>query len=140
MKQFVTDANVLFSGLISGNEKIIRFFGEYTIYTPDFALVEIQKYQELILSKTKVEPQKLRDYTLSLFKNIIVVPNLIISNQSYYKAFNLCKNVDEKDTPYLALSIELEIHLLTQDEKLATHLKQEGFAKVISLTDFLSEI
>ncbi|PIY09004.1 MAG: hypothetical protein COZ18_09345 [Flexibacter sp. CG_4_10_14_3_um_filter_32_15] len=64
----------------------------------------------------------------------------MISNQSYYKAFNLCKNVDEKDTPYLALSIELEIHLLTQDEKLAAHLKQEGFDKVISLTDFLSEI
>jgi len=94
----------------------------------------------LILSKTKIEPQKLRDYTLRLFKNIIVVPNLIISNQSYYKAFDLCKNVDEKDTPYLALSIELEISLLTQDGKLATHLKQEGFDKVISLKDFLSEI
>jgi len=130
LKHVVTDANVLFSGLISGNEKIVRLFGEYTIYTPDFALVEVQKYQELILSKTKIEPQKLRDYTLRLFKKIVVVPNLIISNQSYYKAFNLCKGVDEKDTPYLALSIELEIELLTQDEKLASHLRKEGFDKI----------
>jgi predicted nucleic acid-binding protein len=95
-KELVTDVNVIFSGLISGNERILQIFSDYNIYTPDFALTEIQKYQELIASKTKLAPEKLKAYTLSLFKQIIVVPNLIISNQSYFKAFQLCKGIDEQ--------------------------------------------
>lgn len=69
-----------------------------------------------------------------------MVPNLIISNQSYFKAFQLCKGIDEKNTPYLALSIELEIDLLTKDEALIQHIRNQGFTKIISLQEFLTQL
>lgn len=46
--QFVTDANVIFSCLISGKEQYLHIVSENKFYLPDFALTEIQLYQELI--------------------------------------------------------------------------------------------
>ena len=42
----VIDANVLFSAFISGRELYRLLFSEHTIYLPDFALLELDKYSE----------------------------------------------------------------------------------------------
>lgn len=60
--------------------------------------------------------QRLRDYTLHLFEKLVVVPNFLISTQNYFQAFLLCKDIDEKDTVYITLSLELGYPLLTKDE------------------------
>ena len=52
------------------------------------------------------------------------------------KAFHLCKDIDEKDTAYLALAIEFDIELVSKDEELVAHLRGKGFQKVITLTEF----
>ncbi|MCF8247316.1 MAG: hypothetical protein K9J37_19835 [Saprospiraceae bacterium] len=51
-------------------------------------------------------------------------------------AFQLCKEVDEKDTAYLALAIEFDIELVSKDDELVAHLRSNGFQKVITLTEF----
>ncbi len=135
MRTYVTDANVLFSCLISGNPKYQRIFKECRLYLPDFALSEIQEHQTEILSKTKVSPIDLRDFTLSIFDYLIVVPNFLISTESYFSAFHLVKDIDEDDTAYLALSIEFDIYLLTNDLILAEGLRRKGYTKVITLTE-----
>ncbi len=57
----------------------------------------------------------------------------LITTDFFYKAFMLCKDVDEKDTPFVALSMFLQSALLTGDIKLFDHLKNEGF-NVVKLT------
>ncbi len=140
MKEYITDANVVFSCLISGRENYQKLFCEYRFYLPDFALHEIQYYQELILSKTKLAPEKLKEYTLMLFNNITVVPNFLISTQSYLQAFQLCKDIDENDVAYLALSLEFDMTLLTKDEVLAKGLREKGYTKIITMKEFFEEI
>lgn len=140
MKKYVTDANILFSCLISGNEKYKRIFKECRLYLPDFGLSEIQEHQAEILSKTKVSATDLRNFTLSLFDYLIVVPNFLISTESYFKAFHLCKDIDEDDTPYLALSIEFELPLLTNDRVLADGLRKKGYDNIITLTELFDVI
>lgn len=135
MKTYVTDANILFSCLISGNEKYKRIFNECRLYLPDFALSEIQEHQAEILAKTKIPPTDLRNFTLGLFDYLIVVPNFLISTESYFTAFHLCKDIDEDDTAYLALSIEFDLPLLTNDRILAEGLRRKGYTKVITLTE-----
>jgi predicted nucleic acid-binding protein len=135
LKTYVTDANVLFSCLLSGNEKYKRVFKECRLYLPDFALSEIQEHQSEILAKTKIPASDLRSYTLAIFDALIVVPNFLISNQSYLSAFRLCKDIDEDDTAYLALSIEFDITLLSNDRILVEGLRRKGFTNVITLTE-----
>lgn len=135
MNRYVIDANIIFSSLISGKEIYPKFFAENRLYMPDFALTEIQYYQELLLQKTKLSVESFRNFALSLFSNITVVPNFLISTESYYNAFMLCKDIDEKDTSYIALAIEFDITLVTKDEKLAKGLRDKGFNKVITIKE-----
>lgn len=140
MKSYVIDANIIFTALISGKEVYTQLFTENKLYMPDFALTEIQYYQDLILQKTKVNPTNFRKFVLSLFTNVTIVPNFLISTESYYKAFMLCKDIDEKDTTYIALAIEFDITLVTKDEVLAKGLKEKGFMNVITLRELFERL
>jgi hypothetical protein len=42
--------------VLSQKEVYRKLFMEYTLYTPDFALIELNKYRELILKKAKKIP------------------------------------------------------------------------------------
>ena len=140
MSAYVVDANTIFSAVISGKETYVQAFAPNTFFLPDFALSEIQQYQELILSKTKLPPEELRSFTLRLFSRITVVPNFLISTKSYFDAFQLCKDIDENDTAYLALALEFDVTLLSKDEVLVAGLRRKGFKKVLSLTEFMKNI
>lgn len=53
MKEYVVDVNIIFSGVLSRKEIYRKMFSEYILYTPDFAFIELNKYREVILEKTK---------------------------------------------------------------------------------------
>lgn len=139
MAKYVIDANVVFTCLISGKEKYLALFNAHQIFLPDFAMEEIQKYQLVILKKTKVGFLDFQDYTLRLFDRIAVIPNLIISTSSYLEAFRWCHDVDENDMAYVALAIELGITLVTKDDELVTGLRHKGFPQVISFKEFIEK-
>lgn len=140
MTQYATDANVIFASLISGKENYERMFSDHKFFIPDFALAEIQKYQPEILRKTKLTFEELKAYTLGIFDRLTVVPNLVVSTQSFLQAFNFCKDIDEKDTPYLALAIEFDIELLTNDIELVEGLRRKGYTKAITLNEFFAKL
>lgn len=139
MKKYITDANVIFSCLISGCDDYLKLFTEHKLYLPDFALMEMQFYQTDIISKTKLTPENLKEYSLHLFELLTVIPNLMVSNRNYLQAFELCKDIDEKDTAYVALALELDIELLTKDYELINGLRAKGFQKIISLKEFFNQ-
>ncbi|MBF0200477.1 MAG: hypothetical protein HQK66_04020 [Desulfamplus sp.] len=43
------------------------------------------------------------------------------------QAYHLCKNIDEDDIPFIALSLHLKAVFWTGDKQLKTHLRQMGF-------------
>ena len=51
MSKFVIDSNILFGAIISSREIYFEIIKKFDLYTPDFALKEIEKYEELILKK-----------------------------------------------------------------------------------------
>ena len=140
MKQFIVDANIIFSTLISGREEYLRAFTEVEILLPDFALLEIQEHQEQILRKTNVDPENFRELTLGVFRYLTIIPNMLISNRSYLEAYQLCKDIDEDDTAYLAASIEFDLTLVSKDEILVNGLRAKGYQKIIHLKEFFAQL
>lgn len=127
----VLDSNILFSSLISGKDLYIDIFKSLEIYVPDFVFAEISKYEETIIKKTK-KGDDFRFFVRELFSEIIVIPKFAISKENYREALSLCHDVDVKDTAYLALSLELDIPLWTNDKKLIPGLTKKGFEKIIT--------
>jgi predicted nucleic acid-binding protein len=138
MKGYVVDANVIFSSLISGKEVYQAIFDRNKFYFPDFGLLEIQKYQSIILEKTQLSKKELEAYTIRLFTHIIVIPNFLISTRSYLSAFEWCKSIDENDVVYLALAIELNAPFISKDDNLVSGLRQKGFTNIMSFKEFIN--
>ena len=129
--KIILDSNIIFSALISGKGIYIDIFKILQIYVPDFVFIEISKYEERIIKKTKREKEFI-SFTKELFSEITVIPRLAISKQNYERAVFLCSDIDLKDTPYIALSIELDMPLWTNDKKLIDGLRNKDYTKIIT--------
>jgi len=138
LNKYVIDANILFSAIISSKRLYFDIIQRFDLYTPDFALKEIEKYEELILKRTKLKKKKLNYFLIKLFEGIAILPSIILDKETKQKAAELCKNIDEKDIPYVALAIELEIPLITNDKKLYRGLKKKKFTDVVLFEDLVA--
>lgn len=140
MTNYVIDANVLMSILISGKAAYRPILNYYNFIIPDFALVEIDKYRASIEQRTKLNAIELRQWTYAIFQEVTVLPSYVLERSLLEKAHNLVKSVDEKDITYVALSMQLDLFLITRDKPLHAHLRKQGFRKVILFDTFLQNI
>ncbi len=138
--RYVIDANVLFGAFISGKDLYRLLCSEYTVYLPDYAFTEIEKYKQRILKKTKLKEDEFQTFALSLLSKVTVIPNLLLSQTTLQLAYEFCREIDEKDTPYVAVAIEFGIPLITSDKVLHDGLKKRQFPNVILLKDIVEQL
>lgn len=131
MNRFIIDANVLFSAIIGGRRIYFELIRNFDLYAPDYVFKEIEKYEERLIKKTKLSKKDLNQFLLKLFKGITVLPSVMIDKESKEKALELCRDIDEKDTPYIALALELGIPVITNDKKLYKGLRGKSFEKIL---------
>ena len=131
MKRIViVDTNIIFSILRTGKSKIRNVIFEQNdviFYAPNYLAVEIFKHKERILSKGKLEDDEVYELMQALFDKIHFVNEMLVSTENVIYAYRLCKDVDEKDIPFVALCLEFDALLWSRDEKLKTHLQIQGF-------------
>jgi putative PIN family toxin of toxin-antitoxin system len=121
----VIDANIIFSLLLSGSGKFhnILFDDSLKLSAPNFVFVELFKHKEKIKKFTKISEDELIELLGAITDRISFFPVSNIREDNLRNAVDICKNVDEKDIPYVALAIELDAALMTGDSKLRRHLK-----------------
>ncbi|GAB2601830.1 PIN domain-containing protein [Spirosoma areae] len=134
---YVIDANVLMGALISGKAFYKTFFGSLDLLLPEFALVEIEKYKETILQKSKLDKVAMQRYTLDLFRQLTILPNYFLSIEALIESERLIAHVDAKDVSYLALAMQTNSVLLTRDQPIYKTARQNGFRRIMLFDDFL---
>jgi len=140
MKRYILDANIISSALISGKRLFLQLFETNVFYSPDFVFVEIEKYKNTILKKSKLEQNEFQEFITKLFQHITVIPALYLSEQIKHNAVELCQDIDIKDVAYVALALEMDIPLLTRDFKLYKGLISKGFSNVILLDELIDDL
>ena len=140
MTDYVIDANVLMSILISGKAAYRPVLNYFRFITPEFALVEIDKYSPLILQKSKMQEAELLQWTHFVFSRLTILPKYSLDRDCLAKANKLLENIDLKDASYVALAMQLDLILLTRDEPLITGLRKQGFRKAMRFEDFFRSI
>lgn len=141
MNHYVLDANILFSGVISQKVVYRTMFSDHdnVFYTPDFVLAELNNYRTVFLKKSAVKSADLKEFTLFLFSKIIVVPDYVITPESYSAAEGLVVDIDPKDVAYVALNEELGSVLLTRDKLLHDGLRAKGYTRIKLFNEFLAQ-
>lgn len=131
--KIVVDSNIIFSALISGKEIYIDIFKMNDIFIPDIVISELNKYEARIIKKTRLKKNEFRTFIQMLFEEITVIPKFAISPENWQKAYNICCDIDEKDTPFVALSLEFKVPLCTNDKTLREKLKEKGFDNLVTI-------
>ena len=127
--QLVVDANILFSALIKDGFTARLFFEEeLKLYTAEFIIDELGKYEELILKKTKRSPEKFAEIMTALNEIITVIPE-----EEYARFMEKAKEIspDPKDVAYFALALKLQCGIWTNDKA----LKEQDVVKIFSTSD-----
>lgn len=140
MADFIIDANILMSILISGKASYRPILNYYRFIVPDFVFLEIEKYSSIILEKTKLNEEEFKQWSYFVFSQIRAFPRYVLSEDVLIKSNHLLKDIDPKDTSYVALSMELSLVLLIRDDILYKGLRKKGFRKVMKFDDFLRNI
>ena len=137
MTDFVIDANVLMSILISGKAGYRPILSFNTFILPDFALVEIEKYNTTLKTKTVMSALQLVEWTYFVFSELTIFPRYVVDEYHITTSARLLEKIDMKDLHYLALAMQLGLPLLTRDTPLYQGLRKQGFKNVIMFDDFL---
>ena len=129
MKKIIIDSNIVFSAM-RGNNSLTRnkiLHSQEKYYAPNFLIGEIFKHKERILSKSRASEEETLEYLLKILGKINFISEDNISTGNFIAAYRLCKDVDENDTIFIALSLELGYDIWTRDEKLKSGLIKRGF-------------
>jgi len=105
--KLVIDANIIISAMIKDSitRKIITD-SKIEFYSPGKVIEEVLKHSDLIAKKAGLTNEEVLSFFRILLDNIRVVPEGEYRD-SISEAFNIAKNFDEKDTPFIALALKL---------------------------------
>lgn len=132
-KQFViVDTNILFSALLHQSTRfaeIILTSDTHLFIVCELVVVELFEHKERIAQISKLPTEELVATYHDLLRHITLYKETWITATNWQKAFQLCQDIDEDDTPHVALALELSGLLWTGDRKLQTGLHHKGFSR-----------
>lgn len=128
----IVDTNIIFSSLLVQSSRLrdILLEREYSFYSPNYLFVELFRYKSKIEAQGKLSEEQLYLYLNLMLEKINFVQLEMISLENKQTAYEPCKDIDEKDTVFVALCLELKAQLWTGDKKLKNHLLKKGFDKL----------
>lgn len=133
----VIDTNIVFSCLLNPKsiigEIVLNYQDVIKFYAPNLLLDEIDRYSEKIEKYSKLNKSQLQICKSLLLNSIQFVSEDLISSNCWLNAFNLTENIDEDDTPFVALALQMKTKLWSGDKKLSNGLLVKN-SKIICTT------
>lgn len=128
--RLVVDTNVFFSLLLRRETPLRRWFladSRHVFYCPRFFLVELFKHKERIVQASELGEGEILDSLHEMLVRLHFIDEDSISVGVWVEARRLCRGIDPKDTPFVALALHLDCRLWTGDDQLKSGLRRLGF-------------
>lgn len=128
-RSVIIDTNIIFSALVPQASFIrdILLETNLTFIAPNYLISEIYRHKEKLIKVSRLTESEFYIYFNGIVDRVQFIPIDFVSLNSRLMAYELCKDIDAKDTPFIALSLELHLPLWTGDRKLQQGLKAKGF-------------
>ena len=127
--RIVIDTNIIFSMLLGKNIKMRDAFFDpkYVFYAPNYIIGELFEKKEKIMKYSALSEPEIYELFHRILSGIAFVAENFVASEHKLQAFKLCKGVDEEDTPFIALALQLNAAFWTGDKQLKSYLKKQGF-------------
>ena len=135
--KIIVDTNIVFSSLLSkdNSSKIVLLSDKFVFYSPNYMAIEIFNLKEKIIKTSKLGENEILEQLQYVIDRIKFVNPYIIPKNILKYAYELCRNIDETDTPFVSLSLFLNAKLLTGDKILYNGLYKLEYDNLISLRE-----
>ena len=130
MDRVIVDANIAFKCLRSSRGDLherIGPGGHPQFFSPRFLFVELFKHKERLARAANLPETELLEALYALVSRLEFVNEANIPVGTWVEAYRLCKGIDEKDTPYVALTLHIDGRFWTEDKELKGALRARGF-------------
>ncbi len=127
----IVDTNILFSALLNSQSSFAETLlnSKHEFYVCEQILVEMFRHKDKIVKLSKLSENDVVHLYYVLLKRLNLFKEDLISQEHRQNAYELCRGVDETDTPHVALTLELDGLLWTGDKALKEGLKLKGFSR-----------
>jgi predicted nucleic acid-binding protein len=126
----VIDTNVIFTLLLRRDTFLRRRFmtdTTHVCFCPRFCFVELFKHKERIAQASALTEDELLECLYELLARVRFIEEWNIRIGTWMEARRFCREVDLKDTPFVALTLHVDGRLWTGDAELKAGLRAKGF-------------
>ena len=112
------------------SELVSGFMTEHSaviFVSPKFVIVELFKHSPKIQNASKLTADEVLELLSIIINKVRFYDEDLVSLGSWTEAFRLCREIDLKDTPYIALALELNAKVWTKDDVLKKGLEKKVF-------------
>jgi len=115
---FIVDSNIIFSIVVAGRRawayRIIAEHQDLELFSPEEVLIEFREHTKKLKRSARVE---FWNKVLLAFSLIRIVPKVLYEDV-LHEAYSIARTFDAKDTPFIALSLKLDLPIWTEDRGL----------------------
>ena len=133
--RIIVDANIAFRCLVARRGDLRSFWLQRNataqFYAPRYLFVELFKHKQRLIDASKLSEDDVLAALYTLSSQVRFYNESLIPLGVWVEAARLCGPVDEKDTPYVALTIHLDGRMWSKDEELKQGLRRQGFDRFL---------
>jgi len=108
----VVDTNILFSGMLNPHgamsDLLLNSDDVFSFYSPQFILEELGSYRDALLRLSGLSADDFEILLRIMLKKMVLISTESIPDDAWAQAAKLTADVDEFDTPFVALGIALD--------------------------------
>jgi len=139
--RLILDTNLLFSSIVKPDGRIADIIMNQGFKLEKigcyFSHIELFSHKQKLLNISKLSEVELLDVMYLILKQINFVNEVNIPTQFHMQAFQLTKDIDEKDTIFVAMSLFLDCNIWSGDKVLIEGLRRKGFTNIISTNELI---
>ena len=128
--RIVVDSNIIFSLIIRGKDSAyLDIFSKENLeaYAPEEIIHEFRKHRKTLKNKS----EEFVEGIFLAFSIIRIMPREFYLD-TFEKAFTICREFDEKDSPFIGLALKLNIPIWTNDKGI---LQNKGEYQIITINE-----
>lgn len=122
----------------SVGELLMDIEDNFNFFAPDLLIAELERYEKKIQQYSKLSDKELDNIKSLILSSITFVSEELISEDNWKDAYVIAKDIDEDDTPFLALGLELKAKLWTGDKVLTRGLNKKQVDLIITTKELQS--